>query len=518
MRILRRFILVILPVSLLFSCAQVGTISGGERDEYAPKPSMDKATPPNGSTNFQGKEIVIPFDEYFTINNPTSTIRMVPPHTTIKASFKKRDLILEWEEELQANTTYSIYLDKAISDITEKNDSMMQFVFSTGSHIDSLSFQSTVISAWTKEPVKDVYAFLNRSSDSSLVSYAKSDARGNFKLNYLPQGEFYLSIVDDVFPDQKWSPGERTAFKENSIVQIQESIKDSIPFLMSKPIEKPAIRSINYGGFGHLFLGIHPSRMEQSFFVDGIEVQKERISQIKPDSLLIHLPLEARNKGTHILTQYSDSLRFRITSEEEKWGLKSGHKNDLVKPKEDLTLLFDGRIKSVDKEHVHVFNALDSSEIQVENLGFDGNELNISFAKKDIKDVLVFIDSATVRGELGQNSNFEKKFTLLQEREVGVINLNLDYFSSALIIDVIQEKKEILRLYPEPGDQLLKIGELLPGSYTFRVVVDENANRVWDTIDPIQKKQAELVYYFEGDNKLRANWELDIHLRPEGNE
>ena len=173
MRILGKSILVILAPALLFSCAQVGTISGGERDEYAPKPAMDKANPPNGSTAFKGNRIVIPFDEYFTINNPTSSIRIVPPHASIKASFKKRDLILEWEEELQANTTYSIYLDKAIADITEKNDSLMQFVFSTGSYIDSLSYSSKVVSAWTKEPVKDVYAFLNRTSDSSLVSYAK---------------------------------------------------------------------------------------------------------------------------------------------------------------------------------------------------------------------------------------------------------------------------------------------------------------------------------------------------------
>lgn len=518
MRILRQAILSISTIALLFSCAQVGTISGGDRDEYAPKPDMEKASPPNGSTNFNGKQIIIPFDEYFTINNPTSTIRMVPPDASIKASFKKRDLILEWEEDLRENTTYSIYLDKAVSDITEKNDSLMQFVFSTGSHIDSISYSSYVISAWTKAPVKDVYAFLYSATDSSLISYAKSNAKGNFSLNYLPPGEFYLSVVDDVFPDQKWSPGEQTAFKGNSIIEIRESVNDSLPFLLSKPIEVPSIRAVNYVGYGMLYLGIHPSRIGQPINLDGKEIGTERIVQLEPDSLLIHLPLENRSKGSHILTQGSDSLRFRITAEEKKWVLKSGHKNDLLRPKEELTLHFDGRIASVAEEHVHVLSALDSSVIHLDSIHFVGNELKISFPKKENKAVFVLIDSATVHGELGQNANFEKKFTLLQERELGTINLNAEYFSSALIIDVLQENKEIMRLYTSPGDRLLKIDELLPGNYTFRVVVDENANRIWDTIDPVLKKQAELVYYFEGDNKLRANWELDIHLRPEEDE
>ena len=251
---------------------------------------------------------------------------------------------------------------------------------------------------------------------------------------------------------------------------------------------------------------------------DGQKIDEGRIVQLQPDSLILYLPKELRSKGTHTLAQDSDSLRFRISSEEEQWNLKSGHKNDLVKPSESLTLQFDGNISTVDEGHIHLFNAADSSELKVDSVNFHGNQLKVDFNKDAIKELLIYVDSATVRGELGQNANFEKKFSLLQEREVGVINLNLDYFSTALIIDVVQEKKEIMRLYTKQGDSALKIKDLLPGSYTFRVVVDENANRIWDSIDPKSKKQAELVYYFEGENKLRANWELDIHLRPEGNE
>lgn len=91
MRLARKQVLIIGLIGLLTSCAQIGTISGGEQDFYAPKPDMEHASPPNKSVSFSDKQIVIPFDEYFTIQNPGTSIRMVPPHATIRSSFKGKN-------------------------------------------------------------------------------------------------------------------------------------------------------------------------------------------------------------------------------------------------------------------------------------------------------------------------------------------------------------------------------------------------------------------------------------------
>ena len=82
--------LIFLTSLILTSCAQVGTITGGEKDIAAPKPITDKVNPPNASVNFSGNQVVIPFDEYFTLSSPGTSIQIVPPHATMKASVKKR--------------------------------------------------------------------------------------------------------------------------------------------------------------------------------------------------------------------------------------------------------------------------------------------------------------------------------------------------------------------------------------------------------------------------------------------
>ena len=74
-----KYYIIVLLGLLVSSCAQVGVISGGDVDRYAPKPVAEDVVPLNESTNFQGNSIEIPFDEYFRLMNPTQNIRMVPP-------------------------------------------------------------------------------------------------------------------------------------------------------------------------------------------------------------------------------------------------------------------------------------------------------------------------------------------------------------------------------------------------------------------------------------------------------
>ena len=145
---------------LLTSCAQVTSLTGGEKDRIAPHPIDKKVNPQNGSTNFIASKITIPFNEYVKLNNPLDTIVMIPPHGKPKATLNKKTVTLSWEDTLQNNTTYSIYLNETVQDITESNDSLMVFVFSTGDYIDSLSYQVKVIDAFTSQPISDCFVGL----------------------------------------------------------------------------------------------------------------------------------------------------------------------------------------------------------------------------------------------------------------------------------------------------------------------------------------------------------------------
>ena len=59
---------VILLFSILWlSCAQIGTLTGGDKDETPPK--IVGSEPAEKTLNFSDDKITIVFDEYFQLNN-----------------------------------------------------------------------------------------------------------------------------------------------------------------------------------------------------------------------------------------------------------------------------------------------------------------------------------------------------------------------------------------------------------------------------------------------------------------
>ena len=102
---------------LLSSCAQVGTITGGEKDVTAPK--IKKRSIPEGAVNFNSNEISLDFDEYFQLVQSQGNIAIVPPDALISSKVNKKRLTLSWSEQLKPATTYRIYLNSAVKDVSE---------------------------------------------------------------------------------------------------------------------------------------------------------------------------------------------------------------------------------------------------------------------------------------------------------------------------------------------------------------------------------------------------------------
>ena len=141
---------------LVFSkCAQQMAPSGGIRDLYPPTLDTNKlnpAIPSNFSTNFEAKEIVLQFNEYFVLDKPTKNIIITPvPSQSPSYRIKGKKLIIGLESELKDSTTYTINFGDAIKDITEGNVTKnFNYVFSTGSYIDSLTFKGRVARCFYK--------------------------------------------------------------------------------------------------------------------------------------------------------------------------------------------------------------------------------------------------------------------------------------------------------------------------------------------------------------------------------
>ena len=122
-----RFSLILSSLLLLVSCAQIGTLTGGDEDLIAPIPS--NITPPQETSHFSDNSVEFTFKEFVSLNNPQQNIFIVPADVIPTASLTKKTLTVTWGDSLKPNTTYVLYLNNAVKDVSEGNDSLMTYVF-----------------------------------------------------------------------------------------------------------------------------------------------------------------------------------------------------------------------------------------------------------------------------------------------------------------------------------------------------------------------------------------------------
>ena len=213
--------LVALAVS---ACANIGSPEGGPRD-YTP-PMMLKSNPMPGAVNFKGKKIEINFDEIVNIKDQTTRVVVSPApkeQPAIRAQGKK--ITVEFQDELEPNTTYVIDFTDAIEDNNEGNVlDGFSFAFSTGDHVDSLQVSGMVLRANDLEPMKNVLVGLhNNLNDSAFRTLpfdrvSRTNSRGEFTLRNVAPGEYHIFALRDVDGDYKMVRTEDMAFLDQVIV------------------------------------------------------------------------------------------------------------------------------------------------------------------------------------------------------------------------------------------------------------------------------------------------------------
>ena len=122
-----RFLALVCVLTLLASCGQIGTISGGPKDEIAPQITSSNLS--DKQTNFKEQLIEFTFDEYVVLNKPMEQIVLVPADSKLENKLSKKTLSISIADTLQKNTTYTLYLNAAVKDVSEGNDSLMKFTF-----------------------------------------------------------------------------------------------------------------------------------------------------------------------------------------------------------------------------------------------------------------------------------------------------------------------------------------------------------------------------------------------------
>jgi hypothetical protein len=189
---------------VLSACAKISSPTGGVRDRKPPE--VTESLPVNGAINFSGKKIEITFNEFVVLDNISDKFMVSPPMKKKPRVFTRgKSVNVEFDDKLKDSTTYTFYFQDAIKDLNEGNVlENFQFVFSTGSYIDTLSVTGNVYNAIDLEvPEKAQVLLYKEMADSAVAKHipdyiARVDPDGYFRINNVHEGKYRLyALVDE---------------------------------------------------------------------------------------------------------------------------------------------------------------------------------------------------------------------------------------------------------------------------------------------------------------------------------
>jgi hypothetical protein len=226
----------------ILSCARQAAPTGGKKDITPPK--IIKSVPAFGSLNFKGKKIVITFDEFLALEKVNEKFMVSPPvKKKPNIVLKGKTLNIEFLETLKDSTTYTLYFQDAIRDLNEGNAiPNYEFVFSTGSVLDSLSVTGNVYNAYNLEvPEKTIILMHRHLADSAPVKMLPDyitlvDINGGFRINNVRGGTYHLFSLQDNNNDKKYNSDEGFAFLDNPV--IIDQTKNYLPVVKVKDTTK----------------------------------------------------------------------------------------------------------------------------------------------------------------------------------------------------------------------------------------------------------------------------------------
>jgi len=231
------YIFVLAALLALFeNCARIpGSISGGAKDETPPV--FVSSVPPNYSTNFNTnvRRINITFDEFLQLRDAGNQFYSSPPmRRNPEILLYGKRIRINPREPLLPNFTYTFDFGSAITDFNEGNVTTgFMYVFSTGDHIDSLTFTGRVLNAFNLQPngkddrVSTWVMLYDDLSDSVVYKKpptyrARTDHLGFFTFSHIRPDTFLIFALRDMGGNMIFdSPNERIAFSDTLIVMDQ---------------------------------------------------------------------------------------------------------------------------------------------------------------------------------------------------------------------------------------------------------------------------------------------------------
>jgi len=525
---------------ILSRCAQMGELTGGKKDTTPPR--LLKAIPEKGSTGFNSDKIVLVFDEFVQIKDLSNQLIVSPKlKTTPDIAANGKTVVIELEKgELAPNTTYRLYLGNAIADMNESNSiKNFEYVFSTGTHIDSLKIKGTVTDAFNGKPAGKVVVGLYKASqanDSTIYKeapdyLARTGDDGSYAFSNLPYGSFKMYALADGNKNNMYDgEAEKVGFRD-SVLNLRSDTSISLKVFQEESVKSFIKKTLlPYYGFGQIILNkkakvrlsplnpeLAPSIIETrkgrekdtiAFFYrelkDTVQMEVDNISFKKRDTVRLVIPKNnlAKRRLKAISTNIQSGVLplggvLRFTFQNWMDTTKAGMSKIRLSEKKDslyVPVPVKGRWTSI-------------TEFELDNRLPDGNfRLKI--------DTMAFFDIYGFK-----NDSLKSDFKTQSKTEFGKVTLKLLLNKKQSYViqlidgsDKVAQEKYISLPLAGSNAVSLEFTDVVPGTYMVKIIFDDNENKKWDSGNILAKKQAERVIINSKQIKVLSDWEIEEEI------
>lgn len=529
-----RFSLLMLTILTVISCARQGSPTGGPKDETPPV--FLKAAPDTLATNVDVnlQEATINFDEYIILKEYSKNVVVspsfqIPPIVTPQALAKK-NISIKFQEPLLPNTTYSFNFGDAVQDFNENNKlSNFQYVFSTGSFIDSLKVTGHVNSSYDfKLPEKilvGLYKVDSAYTDSVVLQkkpyyIARANDKGAYQLNYLASGKYKLIAFEDKVENVMYDYGkERLAF-HNEAIELNSNQAINLNLFNQKPAYRKPEASFKQEGL--IVFKTTGATEDVTITPVGKEFKSAYIEKFpKQDSINFWFnpkvdTISGRSAKLKFNVQHKDqidsiSALYSKSNVERKLEFKALNDQKLA-PNKTFKIQANAPIKSLDLTKIHVFKDTVSIPFNVSIDTINAQNLNFVFDKNLDEKFEVNIYPNALTDVLGEkNDTLAYPIKMGTRGDFGHLKLTLQNTpSKPFILQFLKADQNFTvleEIYNPANKNYFEFNFIEPGEYLFRLLVDENTNGKWDTGDYLSGKQPEPIYLYPEPIKVRAMWE-----------
>ena len=552
-------------------CANISSPSGGPKDVTPPRIKIE--IPANGSANFKGEGFEIEFDEYIVLDRVLEQFMVSPPmNKNPVITAKGKNLVVEFKEKLRDSTTYTFYFQDAIKDLNEGNAlKNFQYVFSTGSVVDSLSITGNIYNAADLEAGTDYLVLLHKElTDSAprikIPTYiTKTDKTGAFRINNVKAGEYKLYALIDKNNNKLYDQDIESFAFLDSILKIDAKHnylpveKDSVipktaaalkttpapvigeytlySFTAPKKMQyiTSSVRSNSYSLLYTFALPLDTAKFD--FFITGATPKSYFIEEnstrdtfkiwLTDSTLYSKEVIESIIKHpytdtTGMLANITDTIPMRFLLPRQVRGVKKQEKlpytlnfqAGTLKPEEKILIKSLTPLIEPDTSRIKLFETKDTIMVKMPyKLVKDKTnscKYIIDTKFKENGKYYLMIDSAALVDMYGTVSDSTGiKFSVRTKESFASLTLNISGYDKDLIIQLLDNNEKLISQIRRIGPGKVVFSFLEKGLYRARAIYDLDGNGKWTTGNYDILRQPEPVSYYPDELDLKVNnWDL----------